>query len=173
MHRGDSIRAEHYFSLAIEHGYDKGELLPELLAVCLSSSRLRSALNYAEPYLRKHPDDSSLRYLVATVYLGLNQSAIAKQELRTVLRHHPDFADAHFLLGMLEFSDAPTSAQQHLTRYLDLNSSGEKANEARERLAQARFDERYESEASHTQRLGAERLPVTSVIPVRRIEVQR
>jgi tetratricopeptide (TPR) repeat protein len=147
MRRGDSIRAEHYFALALEQGYESAELLPELLAVCLSSSRLRSALNYAEPYLRKHPKDANLRYLVATVHLGLNQTHAAKQELYAVLRHDPSSADAHFLLGILEFETTPARAKQHLVEFLKLRPEGDKANEARELLEQADSEERAESVA--------------------------
>jgi predicted Zn-dependent protease len=134
MRRGDSIRAEHYFSLAIENGYNKSDILPELLTVCLSSSRLRSALNYAEPFLRQHPKDARLRYLVATVYVGLGQTAVAKQELETVLRHEPSFAAAYFLLAMLELPTDESRAKAHWERYLALQPTGDKATEARERL---------------------------------------
>lgn len=165
MRRGDSIRAEHYFALALEQGYDPAELLPELLAVCLSSSRLRSALNYAEPYLRKHPKDASLRYLVATVHLGLNQTHAAKQELYTVLRHDSTLADAHFLLGMLEFEAAPIRARQHLAAFLKLRPEGDKASEARERLEQADFEDLSESKALTSHIPVDESMPRAVAIP--------
>jgi tetratricopeptide (TPR) repeat protein len=148
MRRGDSIRAEHYYSLAIEQGYDATELMPELLAVCLASSRLRSALNYAEPYLRKHPRDANLRYLVATVHLGLNQRKAAEQELRTVIRHDPSLADAYFLLAVLEYSTDRDTAKQYLKEYIRLRPTGDKANEVRELLEQAIFDEKTEKVVS-------------------------
>jgi tetratricopeptide (TPR) repeat protein len=148
MRRGDSIRAEHYYSLALEQGYDATELMPELLAVCLASSRLRSALNYAEPYLRKHPKDANLRYLVATVHLGLNHIKAAKQELHTVIRHDPSLADAYFLLAVLEYSTDRDTAKQYLKEYILLRPMGDKANEARELLEQAIFDEKPEKLAS-------------------------
>jgi tetratricopeptide (TPR) repeat protein len=150
MRRGDSIRAEHYYSLALEQGYDATELMPELLAVCLASSRLRSALNYAEPYLRKHPKDANLRYLVATVHLGLNQRKAAKQELHTVIRHDRSLADAYFLLAVLEYSTDRDTAKQYLNEYILLRPMGDKANEARELLEQATFDEKTEKLASPT-----------------------
>jgi hypothetical protein len=53
--QGDGVRAEQYLTLAMERGYDRGKLLPVLLEICLSSSRLRAALNHAQPYLRCAP----------------------------------------------------------------------------------------------------------------------
>jgi len=139
MRAGDSIRAEHYFALAIQNGYDESELLPELLTACLLTNRLRSALNYAEPALRKHPADSVLRYLVATVHLGLGQIQFAKQELETLLRHQPQFADAHFLLGMLELSLNEGEAERHFRVYLKLAPRGNKTSEALEHIEQLQY----------------------------------
>src|SRR5664279_1865398 len=51
---GDSIRAEQYLSMAANAGYDQRRIMPLILTVCLQASRLRSALDHAEPYLLQH-----------------------------------------------------------------------------------------------------------------------
>jgi len=134
---GDSVRAEQYIELAIDRGYDRGRALPILLSVCLSSGRLRAALNYAEPELRLRPDDAELRYLVASIYLGLSQRDQARDELEQLLRQDSHQPAALFLLGVLEadeFGD-DVSARAHFERYLVEAPSGKHAPEARMRLS--------------------------------------
>lgn len=134
LRSGDSVRAEHYFALAIANGYEERKLLPQILSACLLANRLRSALNYAQPQLRRQPKDPELRYLVATIHLGLGQVAAARTELQTLLVHHPEHADAHYLLGVLELERAPEEGEAHLRQYLALAKSGDKVSEAKEVL---------------------------------------
>lgn len=132
--RGDTVRAEQYLSMAIEHGYSEQKVLPIMLRVCLSSSRLRAALNHAEPYLREHPNDQGLRYLVATIHLGLGQLDEARFELRHVLRVDPNHAKAHYLLGVLESGNDTEQALEHFRRYLELVPTGAHALEVKSRM---------------------------------------
>jgi tetratricopeptide (TPR) repeat protein len=134
--RGDAIRAEQYLSLALAQGYERSAVIPLLLQVCIAGSHLRAALNHAEPYLRQHPDDQQLRYLVATIHLGLGQREEARTDLEQLLRASPDYADAHFLLGVLESDDDETEARAHLLRCLELAPKGEHAPEVRSRLSE-------------------------------------
>lgn len=134
--QGDSVRAEQYITLAIDRGYDAGKALPLLLKVCLASSRLRAALDHAEPYLRDHPEAEPLRYLVATIHAGLGQTEEAQLELQQLLRANPNSLDAHYLLGIIESNSDPASARAHFHSYLDTDSRGEHASEVRSRLAE-------------------------------------
>jgi tetratricopeptide (TPR) repeat protein len=134
--RGDAIRAEQYLSLALAQGYERSEVIPLLLRVCIAGSHLRAALNHAEPYLRQHPDDEQLRYLVATIHLGLGQREEARTDLEQLLRASPDYADAHFLLGVLESDEDEGEARIHLLRCLELAPKGEHAPEVRSRLSE-------------------------------------
>ena len=130
--RGDTVRAEQYLSMALDRGFDEKKLLPVMLRVCLSSNRLRAALNYAEPYLREHPNDQNLRYLVATIYLSLGQIEQARLGLNHLLRVNPKNGNAHYLLGVLE-SDGISSAR-HFRQYLKFEPVGEHAAEVESRL---------------------------------------
>jgi len=77
--------------------------------------------------------------LVATVHLGLGQTQFAKQELETLLRHQPQFADAHFLLGMLELSRNEREAERHFRYYLKIAPRGNKVSEVTEHIEQLQY----------------------------------
>ena len=109
---------------------------PLLLKVCLSSSRLRAALTHAEPYLRDHPEDDALRYVVAIVHMGLGKTAEARLDLIELLHHDEQNADAHLLLGILDSRTDVISARDHFRSYLALAPHGDHAGEARSRLAE-------------------------------------
>ncbi|HEX4354310.1 MAG TPA: tetratricopeptide repeat protein [Polyangiales bacterium] len=113
--QGDPIRAEQYLSAALDRGFPAARALPLLLRVCVASSRLGVALQYATPYLRLHPDDYHLRYLVAAVQLALGRPNEAARQLEMVLQDAPDYADAHYLLGVVlrdHLNDSARAAEE-------------------------------------------------------------
>ncbi len=58
---GDYGRAEQYFASALDRGAEPRVGLPLLLRACAEEKRFRAGIDYAEPQLRKHPDDVKLR----------------------------------------------------------------------------------------------------------------
>lgn len=132
--RGDTVRAEQYLAMSLERGFDEAKVLPIMLRVCLSSSRVRAALNYAEHYLREHPDDVHLRYLVATLHLGLRQYQEARLNLQHLLRVAPNNADAYYLLGILESDTDDAEAVRDFRKYLELAPHGQHSKEVDSRL---------------------------------------
>lgn len=139
--RGDSVRAEQYWSLALHAGADPRRVLPGLLRVCVAGSRLRAALNHAEPHLRNHPGDATLRYLVATLHVSLNQERTARLHLERLLQEPAAFPDAHYLLGTLDQSSGDLeSALSHYRRYLELARYGEHAREVRSRIVEMQIE---------------------------------
>ncbi len=134
---GDGIRAEQYYAAALAHGADVHRVLPRLIRVCVQASRFRAALTHAEPLLRAAPDDAELRFVVATLYLGLGAEDEARQHLEHLLRLVPEHADAHYLLGAVLAKSArePETASRHLEAYLQLSPSGRHAAASRELLA--------------------------------------
>jgi len=129
---GDNLRAEQYFLAAMGAGYPEQRVLPVLLEACVSSGRLRSALGYAEPYLRRHPDQIALRHLVAAIHLGLRDAAYAFRELQAIIDLAPNHAPSHYLLAVIAdeaFVDMQ-SARQHFLAYLKLAPHGPHAAEA-------------------------------------------
>lgn len=135
--RGDALRAEQYFALAVAEGADRDRVLPRLLESCLSSLRLRAALNYAEPELRRRPDDVELRLLVATIHLSLRQAGAAYRELALLTERAPHVTEAQYLLGVIseELLDDPDQAKSRFRAYLAAAPEGPRAPEVRGRLA--------------------------------------
>ena len=131
---GDHIRAEQYIAAAIQRGFDEEEAMPALMQACLEASRLVAALQYAEPYLERHPEHWSLRMLIASIHMGLDNHTRARDELERVLRDTGDDppAQAHYFLGVLyrdPLEDEERSAE-HFRRYLALAPDGEHREEA-------------------------------------------
>jgi predicted Zn-dependent protease len=128
---GDSVKAEQYLAASLREGHDPERVLPVLMRVCLTGSRLRSALNYASPHLKQHPDAVWLRYLVATVYLGLSQPFRAREHLLMIVAQAPEHARSQYLLGLTEweaFGDR-AAATRHFRAYLRLEPKGQYAPE--------------------------------------------
>ena len=134
---GDLVRAEQYMSTAIDRGYSPERGLPILVRVCVTGSRIRPALEYVTPYLRQHPSNWALRYLVASLQLALRHPDIARDELELVIQTAPNQPDPHFLLAVVladEFHDG-AAALPHFARYVQLAPNGPHAEEARARVA--------------------------------------
>jgi tetratricopeptide (TPR) repeat protein len=134
--RGDSVRSEQYLTMARDQGYPAERVLPVLLKVCLGSSRLRAALDYAEPHLRQHPEQDALRFLVANVHVGLGQKDEALAELGRLTERNPRFESAYFLRALLLSERNTEDAIEALRSYLELAPQGAHAADARGRLSE-------------------------------------
>jgi len=132
---GDTVRAEQYLTLAVARGADERATLKDLLAACISGSRLRGALDHALPYLQKHPEEDDLRFLVASLYDSLGQREEAWGQLERLLNHNPRHPDAHYLAGILASERDPEGARDHFRQYLELRPNGAHAPEVRGRLS--------------------------------------
>jgi hypothetical protein len=138
--QGDWVRAEQYLQLAVESGYPHADAIGPLLAACIASMRLRSALGHIEPYLRKHPSDTRVRYVAAALHAALDQPAHALAEVDRVLRNTPNALDALYLRGVLmrdAFRDR-ASATHSFEAYLLRAPHGEHAPELRAFLSEQR-----------------------------------
>jgi Flp pilus assembly protein TadD len=134
--QGDYIRAEQYLTAARDHGYAEDRVLPLLMEVCVHSSRYSAALGYAEPYIETHPEDWRLRQLLATIQMGLGNSAGARISLEHVTAEAPDEPTPHYMLGVLlrDSLRDETGMRAAFQRYLALAPDGPHAAEAREAL---------------------------------------
>jgi tetratricopeptide (TPR) repeat protein len=130
---GDLTRAEQYLSAALDEGADPRVVLPLLMRVCVESGRLRVAIRHADDFLKRHPDDTRLRYLLGTLYAAVGEPANARRQFEQVLERDPDNADAHYALAMLarDVDGDYARADHHFREYLRLNPSGPHAQEAR------------------------------------------
>lgn len=136
---GDSTRAEQYLAAALESGASEQKVLPVLLATCLSGDRYDTALHYARRHLLRHPDDWSLRYLVANLHFATGQEERARKETERLIEEQPKQPEPHYLLALVE-AERPrgqASTVAALNRYLTLAPRGPHANDARRMLRRA------------------------------------
>jgi tetratricopeptide (TPR) repeat protein len=130
---GDLVRAEQYLTAALEAGASDAKVTPALMRVCLDGKRYRAAIDYGEAYLRKHPKDARLRYLLGTLYYAVGDTGAARENLEEVTVELPDHADAHYALAvvLLDGEHDIVAADRHFRAYVRLAPSGPHADEAR------------------------------------------
>jgi tetratricopeptide (TPR) repeat protein len=133
---GDTTRAEQYFAAAISSGADERVVVPLLLTVCARDGRYRVAIQYAEGYLKEHPADLRVRFVLGTLYAAVGEPDAAREALRVVVDARPEDADAHFALGvLLRDSDHDyAGADQQFREYIRLKPRGSHAEEAQASL---------------------------------------
>jgi len=133
---GDTTRAEQYFAAAMTSGADEHVVVPLLLTVCAQDGRYRAAIQYAETYLKSHPGDLRVRFVLGTLYSAVNEPIPAREALNTVVDARPEDADAHFALGvLLRDSDHDyAGADQQFREYIRLKPRGSHAEEAQASL---------------------------------------
>lgn len=135
---GDTTRAEEYYAAALEAGGNEKEIMTLLLEVCVRDGRYRAAIEYARPYIQRHPDDVRCRYVLGTLYQAVAEPKNARTELEVVVHTMPDEADPHFALATIlrdEDKDL-VAAEGQFREYLRLAPNGNHAEEARASLLQ-------------------------------------
>jgi tetratricopeptide (TPR) repeat protein len=135
---GDTTRAEEYYAAALEAGGNEKEIMTLLLEVCVRDGRYRAAIEYARPYIQKHPDDVRCRYVLGTLYQAVAEPKNARTELEVVVSTMPNEADPHFALATIlrdEDKDL-VAAEGQFREYLRLAPNGNHAEEARASLLQ-------------------------------------
>ena len=129
---GDTTRAEQYFAAALSSGADERVVIPLLLTVCAQDGRYRVAIQYAETYLKSHPGDLRVRFVLGTLYSAVGEAEPARDALATVVQARPEDADAHYALAVLlrDHEHDYTGADQQFREYLRLQPRGTHAEEA-------------------------------------------
>ena len=135
---GDTTRAREYFDAALEAGGDERELTPLLLTVCVRDGRYRLAIEYAEQYLRKHPSDQRMRFVLGTLRAGVGEPLAAEAAFVKVIQQNPDQPDAQYALAVLlrDQRGDLLGADRHFRAYLKLEPDGEHSEEAKSSLVQ-------------------------------------
>lgn len=133
---GDLTRAEQYLAAALDAGADVDVALPMLLKVCIAEQRYRAAISYGEPHLKKRPEDTRLRFVIASLYSTIGETVTAREHLEKVVEAQPENAEVHFAMGMLalESDGDMVTADGHFREYLRLEPQGAHAPEARSHL---------------------------------------
>jgi tetratricopeptide (TPR) repeat protein len=129
---GDMTRAEQYLVAALKAGGNERVVIQRLLVVCAADQRYPVALEYADNYLRRHPEDTEVRFASASMYAAIDERERAERELGRVLTDRPAWADAHFALAtVLREKGSPLEADRHYREYLRLSPQGAYAESAR------------------------------------------
>lgn len=136
---GDSTRAAQYFSMAIESGGDETKIFPRLLEVCVRDRQYRAALFYSENYLRRHPDDTMLRFEIGNLQAGMGNVKEARIAYERALRSTPKSPELHYALAVLSRDGEGNllAADSQFRTYLELAPHGEHAEEARGSLLES------------------------------------
>tara|TARA_R110002096_G_scaffold16898_1_gene57584 strand:- start:26678 stop:27256 length:579 start_codon:yes stop_codon:yes gene_type:complete len=134
--RGDLVRAQQYLSASMAKGFDPRVIVPELVKVCIASSRLRAALAFAEPYLMEHPEDAGMQYVVGTIHMALGNLQEASTHLDGALRAGTLMPEALFSLALVAEERGETDVvRTNLQRYLEGSPRGRYASRAKSMLA--------------------------------------
>lgn len=133
---GDNTRAAQYFSEALDQGADERKVLPLLMRTYIVSRRYLVAIQVGANYVRAHPEDYRLRYLVGTLYAAVGDIRKAQGAFERVLVIDPKHAGAQFALAVLLRDDEHDwiAADYHFRQYLKLAPKGPHAEEARASL---------------------------------------
>jgi tetratricopeptide (TPR) repeat protein len=133
---GDLTRSEQYLRLAISAGADEREIMPLLVQVCVRDQRYLDAVQHVESYLKHHPDDHRLRFVLASLEAAVGNHQRAHAEYEKVLTKEANNAEVHYAFAVM-LRDSLTSvaqADQHFRAYLRLQPRGDHAEEARAAL---------------------------------------
>jgi tetratricopeptide (TPR) repeat protein len=133
---GDMTRAEQYYVAAREAGAPDKLIVRRLLLVCVADRRYPVAAQYAEQFLRRHPNDTDIQFAAASIQAALGEHERARALLEEVVRQEPRRAEAHYALASVlrERGQAVAAADQHDLAYLTIEPQGPLAEAARARL---------------------------------------
>ena len=136
---GDMTRAEQYFVSALRAGAPEKAIIKRLLFVCAADQRYPVALEHAEHYLHRHPQDTDIQFAAASLHAAVGDFEGAQERLESVVKARPDWAEAHYALATVlrEEGDQGNLADEHDLAYLRLNPTGPLAEAARARLTGA------------------------------------
>ena len=120
-------------SLALEP--DNTSLVGMLMDAYRAKGDKAKAAEYEKKYIAANPDQPEVLYNQAVELYNKNDFKGAEPLLRKVIEGKPDFAKAHYLLGMscVNLNKIP-DMKKHLSEYLKLDPKGADAGTAKEML---------------------------------------
>ena len=133
---GDTTRAQEYLAAALEAGASDQQLTPQLIALCVRDGRYQLAIEHAERYLLRHPDDQRMRFVLGSLFAALGEGSSAERELKRVSEREDQNPNVKYALAvvMRDQRDDPLEADRYFRDYLRLAPHGEHVAEARASL---------------------------------------
>jgi tetratricopeptide (TPR) repeat protein len=134
--RGDVVRAEQYWRLALQQGAEADKVLPQLLSVFVRDKQYRLALQHAREYLKTYPKSDSLRLLTGAICEAVGDYGAAVEQYQVVATRRGLYADVHYVLAeaLVKQGTSLLEADQHFRRYLELAPTGRYAERAQASL---------------------------------------
>jgi len=126
----------------LEYGQKATDLDPSLTNIYLMMSEAanksgdkKAAGEWQKKYADANPDTPEVLYNKGIDAYNKKNLKEAEQNLTKAAEAKPEFALAHFWLGMTEFSlNKKAAAREHLEKYLQLDPNGSEASTAKELL---------------------------------------
>lgn len=132
---GDMTRAEQYLVAAMRAGGDQRRIVKQLLIVCAADRRYPVAIDYAEQYLRRNPNDTEVLFAAGSLHAATGSLDPARSMLMRVVRERPEWPEPHYVLAtVLREYGSPDLADEHDLAYIKLSPEGPMAETARARL---------------------------------------
>jgi tetratricopeptide (TPR) repeat protein len=136
---GDMTRAEQYYVAAMKIGASEGRgrerlLSQKLVAVCAADGRYPAAIQYANDYLAKHPNDVDVRFASAALSAAIGDTESARAGFERVVSLKPEHAEAHYALASILADEGDAHAGEHFRTYLSMQPRGAYAESARAQL---------------------------------------
>lgn len=121
--RGNEAEKIYKRSIAINPYYLFGHVA--LAKLYLSSGKPEKAAEILTPVLDWYAGDSELRLHLGLAYAFQKNNDRALEEFREAVRLNPEYASAHYYLGVQLYNHDPSQAGKHLQKFLELSQSGD------------------------------------------------
>lgn len=126
----------------LEYGQKATDLDPSdtnlygiLADAAIKSGDKKAAAEWQKKYAEAHPDSPEILYNKGIDAYNKKNLKEAESMLTKAVEAKPDFALAHFWLGMTSFTlNKKAAAREHLEKYLELEPGGSEASTAKEIL---------------------------------------
>jgi tetratricopeptide (TPR) repeat protein len=127
----------------VEYGQKATDLDPSFVNLYKTMSEAatqlgdkKGAADYLARYAEANPDTPEMLYNKGVEAYNKNRMREAEEALGKATAAKPDYALAHFWLGMASINlKKNAAAREHLQKYLELDPKGEEASTAREMLS--------------------------------------
>jgi tetratricopeptide (TPR) repeat protein len=93
--------------------------------VHLANSQPEKAIDILEPLFKWYPGDTEVRFYLGLAYAMLKNVEQSIVQFELSVDHNPDYAPAHYYLGLQQTKRDGKIATKHLRQFLKLAKSGQ------------------------------------------------
>jgi tetratricopeptide (TPR) repeat protein len=96
-----------------------------LAKVHIANSQPEKVIDILQPLFKWYPGDTEVRFYLGLAYAMLKKVEQSIEQLELSVAHNPDFAPAHYYLGLQHNQRNGKIAKKHLRQFLQLAKSGQ------------------------------------------------